>query len=114
MGFLSGLYRYCHIAYIGGGFGKGIHNILEAATFGKPVIFGPKYEKFQEAADLTKLKGAFSVSTAKELEKIAVKLLTDEQYYKKTSEVCRNYVSDKTGATAVIMDGISDFIKDRT
>ena len=79
MGFLSGLYRYCHIAYIGGGFGKGIHNILEAATFGKPVIFGPKYDKFQEATDLTKLKGAFSVSTAKELEKIAVKLLSDEQ-----------------------------------
>ncbi len=60
IGILSGLYQYCDIAYIGGGFGKGIHNILEAATFGKPIIFGPNYQKFKEAVDLIDLGGAFS------------------------------------------------------
>ena len=106
MGFLSGLYQYCHIAYIGGGFGKGIHNILEAATYGKPVIFGPRYEKFREARDLVKLKGAFSVSNAIKLHEITEKLLSDNQYYNVTSEVCRNYVEDKTGATLMIIEGL--------
>ena len=106
MGFLSGLYQYCHIAYIGGGFGKGIHNILEAATFGKPVIFGPEYNKFQEAKDLAGLKGAFPVSNATQLREITEKLLSDNQYYNVTSEVCRNYVKNKTGATSIIMKGI--------
>ena len=52
MGMLSSLYRYAQVAYIGGGFGAGIHNILEAVTFGKPVVFGPNYHKFKEACDI--------------------------------------------------------------
>ena len=60
MGFLSSLYQYCMLAYIGGGFGKGIHNILEAVTFGKPVVFGPKYQKFMEAVEMVKKGGAFT------------------------------------------------------
>ncbi len=113
MGFLSGLYQYCHIAYIGGGFGKGIHNILEAATFGKPVIFGPEYDKFQEAKDLVKLKGAFPVSTSKQLTEITGKLLNDHQYYNETGKICRNYVERKTGATSIIMKGIARIFRDR-
>ncbi len=61
IGYLAHLYQYATIAYIGGGFGAGIHNVLEAATFGKPVIFGPKYHKFREAAELIKAGGAFCI-----------------------------------------------------
>jgi len=108
MGFLSSLYQYCDIAYIGGGFGKGIHNILEAATFGKPVIFGPKYDKFQEAKDLIELKGAFSVSDASQLKGITEKLLTEKQFYSNTCNVCHNYIKGKTGATSMIMKGVTE------
>ena len=66
MGSLSSLYQYCDVAYIGGGSGKAIHNILEAVTFGKPVIFGPTYHKFKEAVDLIDLGGAFSVKNEQE------------------------------------------------
>ena len=111
IGFLSGLYQYCYIAYIGGGFGKGIHNILEAATFGKPVIFGPKYEKFQEAKELVELKGAFTVSTAAGLKEISGKLFDDNNYYNKAGEVCRNYVEKKAGATSMIIEGIKDIFQ---
>ena len=61
IGHLSHLYRYGTLAYIGGGFGKGIHNILEAATYGLPVIFGPNYRKFSEAVELIERGGAFAV-----------------------------------------------------
>ena len=61
MGILSSIYRYGDFAYIGGGFGVGIHNILEAATYGIPVAFGPKYQKFKEARDLIARQGATSV-----------------------------------------------------
>ena len=63
IGQLSYLYRYGTLAYIGGGFGKGIHNILEAATYGLPVIFGPNHQKFSEAMELVQLGGAFPVSS---------------------------------------------------
>ncbi len=71
MGFLSGLYRYATLAYIGGGFGAGIHNILEAATFGKPVIFGPECKRFREAVDLVDSGGAFSIGKQEELNDVA-------------------------------------------
>jgi len=67
VGMLSSLYAYADIAYIGGGFGEGIHNILEAAVYGAPVVFGPQYNKFQEARDLVNRKGAFSISSFHEL-----------------------------------------------
>ena len=78
IGMLSSLYQYGNIAYIGGGFSKGIHNILEAATFGMPVIFGPNYEKFQEAKELIRLGGAFSIDSYEALEKTINFLLGDE------------------------------------
>ena len=68
IGLLSSLYRYGDIAYIGGGFGKGIHNILEAATFGLPVLFGPNYAKFNEAVELIRLGGAVSITGMDELQ----------------------------------------------
>jgi 3-deoxy-D-manno-octulosonic-acid transferase len=102
IGLLSGIYHIAHICYIGGGFGKGIHNTLEAATFGKPIIFGPNYTKFQEAKDLIARTAAFSINNSEELNKIGLKLLNDEEYYKQAASSSREYVLEKKGATEVI------------
>jgi 3-deoxy-D-manno-octulosonic-acid transferase len=103
MGMLSSLYQYASIAYIGGGFGKGIHNTLEAATFGMPIIFGPNYKRFAEACDLIGYGSAFSVNNDKELWDQCLKLLGNYSLLKGTSEVSREYVSMKRGATGAIL-----------
>lgn len=103
IGILSHLYRYGKISYIGGGFGSGIHNILEAATFGMPVIFGPKYHKFREAIDLIKAKGAFSISNESEFMNIVLKLSNEPQYLMQTSVIARNFVQSNIGATDIIL-----------
>lgn len=110
IGILSHLYQYADIAIIGGGFGKGIHNILEAATFGVPVIFGPNYQKFREARDLVALKGGFTVSDIKEFSQIATNLLTNLKFRKDCGETSRNYVLQNTGATEIVMNSISNFL----
>jgi 3-deoxy-D-manno-octulosonic-acid transferase len=107
IGYLSHLYQYATIAYIGGGFGAGIHNILEAATFGKPVIFGPKYEKFHEAIDLIGAGGAFSIVDSQQLNNRTIELLEDSHLCQKSSEICSTYVRQKKGATALIIDSIA-------
>ena len=104
IGFLSSVYRYGTIAYIGGGFGKGIHNILEAATFGLPILFGPNHLKFKEAVDLKKQGGAISVSNYSELEVSLNNFLTNEKHTFETSRICSNYVKENTGATEKILD----------
>jgi 3-deoxy-D-manno-octulosonic-acid transferase len=106
IGILSHLYQYATVAYIGGGFGVGIHNILEAATFGNPVIFGPNYEKFHEAKDLIRLGGAFSISSENQFRDILEKLLTDDGFNQKASRVSIRYVEDKRGATEQIIEFI--------
>jgi 3-deoxy-D-manno-octulosonic-acid transferase len=103
VGLLSSLYQYGEIAYIGGGFGVGIHNILEAATFGLPVIFGPNYKKFKEAVDLVKMGGAFSVSNQKELLEVLYSLTDEKKRWMTCSEICKNYVTKNTGSTQVII-----------
>ena len=103
MGFLLHLYRYAYVAYIGGGFGKSIHNILEAAAFGKPVIFGPNYHKFKEACDLIDLKGAFCVHNTDELQNILTNFFVDKYFYDKTSKICSEYVKNNCGATEIIL-----------
>ncbi len=110
MGFLSGLYQYCHIAYIGGGFGKGIHNILEAATFGKPVIFSPNYQRFAEAVELVELKGAFVISNSSEIISITEKLINNDIAWHSASSICKEYVLKKKGATELILLKVSEFI----
>ncbi len=105
IGLLSSIYNYGDVAYIGGSFGKGLHNILEAATFGMPIIFGNKsYHKFQEAVDLVEKKGAFTVANVNELEKVLKNLFTDDYYREQINEISREYVIQNTGATAQIMD----------
>ncbi len=105
IGLLSSIYSYGDVAYIGGAFGKGLHNILEAATFGMPIIFGNKnYHKFQEAIDLLEKKGAFSVSNQNELEEILKMVFVDKNRREKINEITRKYVIQNTGATTQIMD----------
>lgn len=103
IGLLSSLYRYGNVAYIGGGFGVGIHNILEAATFGLPVIFGPNYEKFKEAVDLKNLGGAFPIQNTEQLESKLNDFLTDNSKLAEASKVCKNYIEKNVGSTNLIL-----------
>jgi len=103
IGMLSSLYAYADIAYIGGGFGVGIHNTLEAAAFGLPVIFGPNYQKFNEARELIALEVGFSISNETELKDIVETLVNDETFYDTTRKKISNYVKDNVGATEMIM-----------
>lgn len=106
IGILSSLYQYGNLAYIGGGFGVGIHNILEAATFKLPIVFGPNYKKFQEAVDLVAQKGAFSIGNAEELNRTFNKLLSDKMTLKNASDVCKNYVEKNVGSTKLIINKV--------
>ncbi len=104
IGHLSQLYRYGSLAYIGGGFGKGIHNILEAATYGLPVFFGPNHSKFSEAVELAERGGAFPVSGASELLSTVHQHLRNPELLKTTSELASNYVYERLGATSQIVE----------
>jgi 3-deoxy-D-manno-octulosonic-acid transferase len=106
IGMLSALYQYGDIAYIGGGFGAGIHNTLEAAAFGLPVTFGPNYAKFKEAKDLIELNAGFSVADGAELKKVAAQLINDDAYYLAASTKIKHYVEENVGATAMIIKHI--------
>jgi len=103
IGMLSSAYRYAYIAAIGGGFGKGIHNILEPACWGIPVLFGPKHEKFREAGGLINTGGSMSFGSYDSFQDILNKLLDDDILYSKTAEAAGNYVKLNTGATARIL-----------
>ena len=103
IGLLSSLYQYGSIAYIGGGFGVGIHNILEAATFGTPIIFGPKFEKFKEAVDLISNGGAFSITNYDELESNFNHLISDKELFNNSSGNSKNYVEKNVGSTKFII-----------
>ncbi len=99
VGLLSSLYRYADIAYVGGGFGKGIHNILEAAVYGIPIIFGPNHQKFKEAADLLKIGASKSINNADEL------IMAFEEFGRGTSLAEQNniYIEKNKGATEKIL-----------
>jgi len=107
IGLLSHIYKYGTIAYIGGGFGKGIHNILEAATFGLPIVFGKNYKKFQEAKDLVSLQSAFSITSQEQFNEIINKLKEDRIFHKNASDNCKNYVEKSIGATDMIINKLS-------
>jgi 3-deoxy-D-manno-octulosonic-acid transferase len=111
IGMLSSLYRYAWVTYIGGGFGAGIHNILEAAVYGKPVFFGPRYHKAAEAIALIKKGGAFSVTDANKMIPTLEKFKRDEASYSASCEASRSYVSENTGATEKILKKTSEHIE---
>lgn len=102
VGLLNTLYRYGRIAYIGGGLGKGIHNTLEPAAFGLPVIFGPKYERFEEARQFVARGGAFVVRNAEELSAVLLQL-QDTNFYETASRAVRGYLEENRGATEQVV-----------
>ncbi|MCB0770365.1 MAG: hypothetical protein KDC00_08165 [Flavobacteriales bacterium] len=106
MGLLSRLYKYADITYVGGGFGSGIHNVLEAAAWGKPVIFGPDHQRFAEARGLIDAGGGFEVRDGAELRRVLDALTTDTGSRMRASEAARSYVADRVGATDRVVRGI--------
>ncbi len=102
IGILSSVYQYGKMAYIGGGFGTGIHNTQEALAFGLPVIFGPEYLKFKEAVELVALGGAKSISNAGDLESAFLYFIANKQ----SGVIARNYIQEHTGATRRIVEQI--------
>lgn len=104
IGLLSSLYKYADYVYVGGGFGSGLHNTLEAAVFGKPIFIAPKYDKFQEAVDLVRIGGAFAVATSIEMEVLLNDFINDSKTYELACMASKNYVTDNAGATDIIVD----------
>jgi 3-deoxy-D-manno-octulosonic-acid transferase len=103
IGMLSSAYKYAYIAAVGGGFGKGIHNILEPACWGIPVMFGPRYKNFREAIELINLNGAMTFNSFEKFSGIIDKWLSDEPYYLKSAKTASEYVNNNTGATGRIL-----------
>jgi 3-deoxy-D-manno-octulosonic-acid transferase len=110
IGMLSHIYRYGKIVYIGGGFGAGIHNVLEAATYGLPVIFGPNYQRFQEAVELSQSGGGFPINSSENCLEVFNRLMEDETLLQQSSTIARNYVVENAGATANILEKAKEFL----
>jgi 3-deoxy-D-manno-octulosonic-acid transferase len=106
IGMLSSAYRYAYIAAVGGGFGKGIHNVLEAACWGIPAVFGPNHKQFREAVELINLKGARCFRTAEEFSGIINNWLSDREDYLNSAGKAANYVKENAGATDKILTKI--------
>ncbi|KUJ60200.1 3-deoxy-D-manno-octulosonic acid transferase [Flavobacteriaceae bacterium CRH] len=108
IGLLTKIYSYGTIAYVGGGFGNpGIHNILEPATFGIPIIIGPNYSNFAEAIQLVELGGCIVISNKEELKSSLDELITNETLLNKKGEICESYIQNNTGATNTIIKIVS-------
>jgi 3-deoxy-D-manno-octulosonic-acid transferase len=108
IGFLTKIYSAADIAYVGGGFGTaGLHNILEPATFGIPVVIGPNYEKFNEAKNLVKLGGCLVVDGQEKFNQIVTKLINDAEFRFEKGKICADFVQNNQGAT----DTIFNFLK---
>jgi 3-deoxy-D-manno-octulosonic-acid transferase len=109
IGMLSKLYKYATITYVGGGFGEdGVHNVLEAAVYGRPVVFGPVYDKYIEAVELVEEGGGLVINTALEAEQTFNTLLADAGAYTSACEAARNYVYSNKGATGSIIQFIQE------
>lgn len=106
VGILASVYSYATWSYIGGGFGVGIHNTLEAATFGLPVAFGPNYGKFKEARDLVTLGAAHPITNYEQLRDWFTPLRDNEVFLQKTSRIAKDYTTRHQGATSIIIKTI--------
>jgi 3-deoxy-D-manno-octulosonic-acid transferase len=105
IGILTKIYSYANIAYVGGGFTKsGVHNILEPATFGIPIVIGPNYDKFKEVKDLVKVEACFSIDNSKKLSVLLEKFFQFNSFRENAGNIALNYVINKTGATTKILD----------
>jgi 3-deoxy-D-manno-octulosonic-acid transferase len=110
IGMLTYLYRLADLAYVGDGFGAGIHSILEPAAFGLPIFFGPNYQNFQEAVDLVERKGVFAVRDQEELTRLIRRFSDDERARREVGKICRDYIEEKRGATNSVMMGLRKFL----
>lgn len=108
IGLLSRLYHYASITYVGGGFNKGIHNTLEAAVHGKPVLFGPNYSKFKEAQDLISSGGGISINSASKFSVLLQKLLNTPEEIERMGKLAKDLVSHYKGATKKIVNYIEE------
>jgi len=109
IGLLTSVYSYGSIAYVGGGFGAGIHNILEPATYGIPILIGPKYQKFQEALDLVDKKACFEIQTQENLNKKLKELFTNKEKATTAGKIAKQYILENIGAT----DSVMEFVKEQ-
>ncbi len=111
IGYLSRVYSYGDIAYVGGAMGTGgLHNILEPATFGIPIVIGKNFEKFREAKQLQKLAGLFSVSSEEEFSRVVQKLVDDKKFREKTGMISGHFINSNTGATDMIVSYLDEKI----
>jgi len=110
IGLLTKVYSYADIAYVGGGFATGLHNTLEPAVFGIPVLIGPEYKGFKEAEELVAKKGLISITTLDDFRVQMTQLLNSETYYNGTKNVNSNYIMAHKGATEVIVNYIKHLI----
>lgn len=112
IGLLTKIYSYADLAYVGGGMGlSGLHNVLEPAAFGIPIVIGKNFEKFPEAKMLRRLGGLFSVSSANEFVSIFEKLISDSMFREKSGQISGHFVNSEAGATQKILSAI-DFEND--
>ena len=105
-GLLSSMYHYGDVAYIGGGFGVGIHNTLEAAVWNMPVIFGPNNKKFQEAQGLLKSGGGFEINTFEDFAVLMKSMMNDEAFLKSAGEKAGEFVAGLSGATDKVLSKV--------
>ena len=110
IGLLTKIYAVADLGYVGGGLKTGLHNILEPATFGIPVVIGNKYEKFKEAVDLVKIGGCISIQNQEEFTANFISLKKDENFRKLTGVINKRYIKDHLGATKLVMNYVKDKI----
>jgi 3-deoxy-D-manno-octulosonic-acid transferase len=112
IGILTKIYSYADIAYVGGGFGNpGIHNILEPATFGVPIVIGPNFSHFAEATALVNMEGCISISNKNELVDAFSNLIANDDIRNEKGHICSTFVQMNKGATDIIMKKINDQVE---
>ena len=110
IGILTKIYASANVAYVGGGLKTGLHNILEPATFGIPIVIGNKFDKFKEAKDLVALQGCVSINNQQEFTAIFNRFKMDESFRKSTGKINQNYIQQNIGATKIIMKYLNNQI----
>ncbi|RYC50584.1 3-deoxy-D-manno-octulosonic acid transferase [Flagellimonas olearia] len=110
IGLLTKIYSYAQMAYVGGGFATGLHNTLEPAVYGIPVVIGPNYEGFKEAEDLVDLKGVLPVSSSSELKTTLDRFLENPDVLENTGKINSTYITQNVGATPLIMEHIDQIL----
>jgi 3-deoxy-D-manno-octulosonic-acid transferase len=110
IGLLTRIYSYADIAYVGGGFATGLHNTLEPAVFGIPVLIGPEYHRFREATDLVDKKGLLVVRNISDFDQVVARLLAEPGFRQRTGQVNSRYISENKGASVVIMNYLQELL----